>query len=79
MFLGEQIGRPREYSETTAREIDEEVTKILTSAYQRAATTLSEHEDELDRVAGELLEKEVLDGEEVQALVGEESTVKAKA
>ncbi len=79
VFLGEEIGRPREYSEATAREIDEEVTKILTRAYQRAASTLNEHEDKLDRVAGELLEKEVLDGEEVQALVGEERAVKAKA
>jgi cell division protease FtsH len=79
VFLGEEIGRPREYSEATAREIDEEVTKILTHAYQRAVSTLNEHEDKLDRVAGELLEKEVLDGEEVQALVGEERAVKAKA
>jgi cell division protease FtsH len=65
VFLGEEIGRPREYSEATAREIDEEVTRILNEAFERASGTLREHEQQLDALSGLLLEKEVLEGREV--------------
>lgn len=70
VFLGEEIGHPREYSEATAREIDEEVAKILNNAYTRAVSTLSAEEDKLEKLADALLEKEVLDGGEVEQLVG---------
>ncbi|MBN2554123.1 MAG: ATP-dependent zinc metalloprotease FtsH, partial [Spirochaetales bacterium] len=74
VFLGEEIGQPREYSEATAREIDEEVAKILSRAYSRAVSALSEEEDALDRIAAALLEKEVLDGREVEQLAGRSKT-----
>ncbi|MBN1837144.1 MAG: ATP-dependent zinc metalloprotease FtsH [Spirochaetales bacterium] len=69
VFLGEEIGRPREYSETTAREIDEEVTRILSQAFDRASSTLEEHEGQLEALVALLLEKEALEGREVVELV----------
>ncbi len=69
VFLGEDIGQPREYSEATAQLVDQEVRSILRDAFQRALHTLEENEEALDKVASELIEKEVLDGQEVVSLV----------
>jgi cell division protease FtsH len=63
------LQRP-EYSEETARQVDEEIKKILKEAYDRAVDVLREHRDGLDRVAHDLLEKEEVPGKEVLALVG---------
>ncbi len=63
------LQRP-EYSEETARQVDEEIKKILKEAYDRAIEVLHEHRDGLDRVAEDLLEKEEVPGKEVLALVG---------
>jgi cell division protease FtsH len=60
----------RDCSEQTAREIDEEVKKILDEAYQEARQILTEHRDQLDRVAGELLTRETLDAQAFNALIG---------
>jgi len=60
----------QEYSEETARQVDEEIKKILKDAYDRAVDVLREHRDGLDRVAHDLLEKEEVPGKEVLALVG---------
>jgi len=65
VFLGEQMGSQREYSDSTAREIDEEVHRILKEAYQRALDTIKENHDVLDRLAQELLEKEEVPGKVV--------------
>lgn len=69
VFLGEEIAQRREYSEQTAREIDEEIKAILDQAYDRAASTLKEHRDKLERLADALLEKEEIPGDEVLALI----------
>ena len=69
VFLGEQISRQRSYSETTAREIDEEVITILRDGYDNAVRILTEHRAQLDKLAGILLEEEQVDGERVKALV----------
>jgi cell division protease FtsH len=63
------LQRP-EYSEETARQVDEEIKKILKGAYDCAVDVLREHRDGLDRVAHDLLEKEEVPGKEVLALVG---------
>ncbi|MCX8109467.1 MAG: ATP-dependent zinc metalloprotease FtsH [Verrucomicrobiae bacterium] len=60
----------RDCSEHTAREIDEEVRSLLDHAYAKAKEILTEHRDQLDRVAAELLARETLDGEEFYKLVG---------
>jgi len=65
VFLGEEIGHHRNYSETTAREVDEEIKKILDTAYKRAARTLQNQRSALTAVAEALLQQEELAGEEV--------------
>lgn len=70
VFLGEDLARRRNYSEATAREIDEEVRDIVEEAYQRARDTLDRYRDKLDLVAETLLEVEEISGERVLELVG---------
>jgi len=72
VFLGQEIVQRRQYSEATAREVDEEIMKILKESYGRAVDVLQKHRDGLDRVAKDLLEKEEITGNEVLQLVGVE-------
>ena len=58
------------YSEHTARIIDEEVSKLIESAYQRTLSVLREHQAELDKLAKTLLEKEVIFKEDLEAIFG---------
>ncbi|MGH9224558.1 MAG: ATP-dependent zinc metalloprotease FtsH [Acidimicrobiales bacterium] len=69
VFLGEDLMHSRDYSDETARVIDEEVERILREQEDRAREVLSEHRGGLDLVARNLLEKETIDGAEVGALV----------
>jgi len=69
VFLGEEIAQRREYSEDTAREIDEEIKSILDEAYHRAIETLQTYEEGLTRVAEALLEQEEILGEKVTELI----------
>lgn len=62
----------RDCSEQTAREIDQEVKKLLDQAYAEAKTLLREHRRQLDLVAGELLERETLDGKSFKRLLEQE-------
>ena len=68
VFLGRDFGHTRDYSEHTADIIDEEVKRIIDSAYERALTILNDNVDKLHIVAGILLEKEKIDGEEFEAI-----------
>jgi cell division protease FtsH len=70
VFLGEELIHNREYSDETARVIDEEVARILVEQQDRCRTLLGEHRRGLDLVARALLEHETIDGEEVMRLVG---------
>ncbi len=60
----------RDCSEQTAREIDEEVRKLMDGSYEEAKKILSEHHADLDRLAGELLKNEAMDGETFYKLIG---------
>ena len=60
----------RNFSERTAQVIDEEVAKILHAAADRAQSMLQEHRDKLETLAGALLEREVLDTDEIEQLLG---------
>jgi cell division protease FtsH len=71
VFLGEDIMHSREYSDETARVIDEEVERILREQEDRARDTLRFHRSGLDAVARALLENETIDGAEVGRLVDE--------
>jgi len=69
IFLGRDLGEERNYSDVTARLIDEEIKRIIDEAYQRAKKELSAHSDRLKKLAETLLEKEVLDAEEVKQII----------
>jgi cell division protease FtsH len=69
IFLGREIAKHRDYSEKTAIEIDNEVRRIVMEAANRAETILRENSDKLVRLAEALLEREILDGEEIDALL----------
>jgi cell division protease FtsH len=71
VFLGEDLMHTRDYSDETARVIDEEVERILRDEEDRCRKVLSEYRDGLDSVARTLLERETLEGAEVEALVDE--------
>ncbi len=70
VFLGRDIMEERNYSEQTARLIDEEVKKITDDAYDKALNILKNSRDKLKLLADTLLEKEVLSGEEVKKILG---------
>jgi len=69
VFLGDDLMTSRDYSDETARVIDEEVQHILTSQEKRCRELLLRHRNALDLVARSLLEHETIDGEEVSRLV----------
>lgn len=70
VFLGRDIVEERNYSEETAHLIDEEVKRIVDEAYTNAKNLLKENLDKLKTLTNALLEKEVLDGEEVKRMLG---------
>ncbi len=71
VFLGRDISRQQDYSEATARDIDREITEIVTSCYDRAKSILKGNIQVLHRVARTLLEKEVVDGAEIKRIIDE--------
>jgi cell division protease FtsH len=68
VFLGRDFAQSKEYSEETAAIIDEEVKSIIDYAYKKAAEILNANMEKLHVVAGILLEKEKIDGEEFDAI-----------
>jgi cell division protease FtsH len=69
-FLGREMAEPRRFSEHTAQVIDEEVSRVLRDAADKATTILKEHRHKLDMLAGKLEEVETLDEEEIEKLIG---------
>jgi cell division protease FtsH len=70
-FAAESL--PPAFSEATSQAIDSEVSKLVEDAYARAEKTLSENRAKLERVAAKLLEKETMDGREVEALLADDA------
>ncbi|MFA5724989.1 MAG: ATP-dependent zinc metalloprotease FtsH [Candidatus Omnitrophota bacterium] len=70
VFLGKDIMEEKNYSEETARLIDEEVRRIIEEAYLKAKSLLEQNLDKLKILSNALLEKEVLSGAEVKKLLG---------
>ena len=68
-FLGRSMGTEPDYSDDVAREIDDEIRRIVENAHQSARDILSEHRDDLDRISKILLERETLDAKEFEALL----------
>jgi cell division protease FtsH len=71
IFLGREIAQHRDYSEQTAQIIDEEVRGIVTGAYEKASKLIKDNLDTLHRMANALLEKETLDSEDIDKIMGE--------
>jgi cell division protease FtsH len=69
IFLGREIAQHRDYSEDTAIKIDQEVQKLVKNGYSTARTLISEDRDTLERIAKALIEREVLDANEIKLLV----------
>lgn len=69
LFLETIMPQPKEYSEETARLIDVEVKKLVVSCHQKAKEILTEKREKLDLLSKILLEKEVVEGEELKKLV----------
>jgi cell division protease FtsH len=69
IFLGREIAQHRDYSEETAIRIDGQVRRMIDEQYQRARKLVEENHDGMIRVAEALLEREILDGEEVKQLL----------
>jgi cell division protease FtsH len=69
IFLGREINQHRDYSEETAIKIDQQVRKLVEDGYDRAKRIISDRSDAVVRIAEALLDREVLDGAEVLALI----------
>jgi cell division protease FtsH len=69
IFLGREIAQHRDYSESTAVKIDQEVKRIVSKNHEKVKKLLSENIDTLKRLAEDLLERESLDADEVHAIV----------
>ncbi|MCK9227028.1 MAG: ATP-dependent zinc metalloprotease FtsH [Syntrophorhabdaceae bacterium] len=69
IFLGKEISRNRDFSEQTAQGIDEELKELIDNCYTRAKNLISKHIESLHALANALLEKEVLDGQEIDSII----------
>ena len=69
IFLGREIAQHRDYSEETAIRIDEQVKKLVQGCYDTAAAIIDERAEALAKIAETLLEREILDGDEVMQII----------
>jgi cell division protease FtsH len=69
IFLGREIAQHQDYSEDTAIRIDQEIKRIVTENYKKAKALLEANRDALNRIAEQLLLREVLDADQVRRLV----------
>jgi cell division protease FtsH len=75
IFLGREFAQHQDFSESTAVEIDREVKRILDKAYKTAHDVISNNKSGLDRIARRLLERETLDGAEVNEILMAETGI----
>ena len=69
IFLGRELAQHRDFSEETAREIDSEVRRLVNTGYEKAKSIILENRDVLVRIALALLEREVLDANELKMII----------
>lgn len=69
VFLGRDIGRDKDYSEEVAAKIDKEIRKFIDEAYQKTESLLNENMDKLHLIADALIERETLEGGEIDQLM----------
>jgi len=73
LFLGREIAQHKDFSEETAKKIDEQINKILNECMEDATRILTEHRDQLDTLAKALVARETLDDNDVRELLGFEA------
>jgi cell division protease FtsH len=78
IFLGREIAQHQDYSEDTAVRIDQEIKRVVTDNYVRAKQTVEQHRAALHQIAQELLQREVLDADQVRKLVAGEPLAEQK-
>jgi cell division protease FtsH len=69
IFLGREISQHRDFSEETAKQIDKEVRQLVDAGYQSAVQILSNNKDIMHRMSAALLEREVLDANEIKLII----------
>ena len=69
IFLGRELQQHRDFSEDTAIKIDQEVRRFVDSGYKAAWQIISEHRPELDKIAAALLEREVIDANDIKLIL----------
>jgi cell division protease FtsH len=72
-FLGREMSAEPDYSEEIAREIDDEIRRIIEEAHETATRVLNEHIDELHRISAILIERETIDKDQFERLLAGES------
>ena len=70
LFLGREIAQHKDYSEETARKIDQQMHEILDNAMRETMEILTTHRDQLDKLTQALVEKETLEDSEIRAMFG---------
>ena len=68
-FLGREMGNEPDYSEEIAREIDDEIRRVIEEAHAKAHQVLREHMDELHQLSGILIERETIDKDQFERLL----------
>ena len=71
-FLGRDMGAEPDYSDEIAREIDDEIRRIVEEAHERAKKTLTDHIDELHKISQILIERETIDKDQFERLLAGE-------
>ena len=79
IFLGKEIAQHRDFSERTAQDIDEELQKTVMGSFDRAKQLVLNNMDALHAIANKLLEKEALDGQEIDVIIKESTNGKGVA
>ncbi len=69
IFLGRDMMSHNEYSEKTARQIDDEIKKIIVGAYERARNLITGNREAVEKIARQLLEKESLNSDEIESII----------
>jgi cell division protease FtsH len=79
LFLGREMAKPKDFSEETARIIDEEIQKIVAEQEEKAQQILGENKDTLDTLAESLLKHETLEKQDIERILKEKSRSKKKS
>jgi cell division protease FtsH len=72
-FLGREMGAEPDYSEEIAREIDDEIRRVIEEAHERARSVLAEHKEELHGLSELLIERETIDKDQFERLLAGEA------